>query len=107
MTEDVNISHLFRDLMTHLEGTEPAAEDLRVALNSIIGKYKLHPSVVLSLLARLSAAYIHMTQKMYNHANADVVVEEDFQNMLEAQLTDLDMSDVASEMEKMQREKLN
>ncbi|MBR2113434.1 MAG: hypothetical protein IJ929_02040 [Prevotella sp.] len=107
MTEDVNISQLFRDLMTHLEGTEPAAEDLRVALNSIIGKYKLHPSVVLSLLARLTAGYIHMTQKMYNQSNADVVVEEDFHSMLEAQLTDLDMSDLGIEIEKMKNEDVN
>ena len=96
-----------KDLMTHLEGTESAAEDLRVALNGIIGKYKLHPSVVLSLLARLTAAYIHLTQKKYNQANADVVVEEDFQNMLEAQLTDLDMSDVGREIEKMKKEDVN
>lgn len=107
MAEDVNISHLFRDLMTHLEGTEPAAEDLRVALNDIIGKYKLHPSVVLSLLARLTAGYIHMTQKMYNQSNADVVVEEDFHSMLEAQLTDLDMSDLGIEIEKMKNEDVN
>ena len=107
MANEIDISDLMKDLAQHYPGTEPAAEDLRQALNDIIRKYKLHASVVISLLARLSAACIHMTQQHYNMLHADVVVEEDFQNMLNAQLTDLDMSDVAGEMEKMKREKLN
>ena len=107
MKDEVDISALLLDLASHTEGTGPAAEDLRVALNDIIARYQLHPSVVLSLLARFTAGYIHLTQKMYNQKHDDVVVEEDFQNMLVAHLTSLDMSDVESEMEKMKREQLN
>lgn len=101
------MSEVIKDLTTHYQGTEPAAEDLRVALNDIIARYKLHPAVVLSLLARLSAGYIHLAQKVYNQTHDDVVVEEDFHNMLVATLTSLDMDDVANEMEKMKKEQLN
>ena len=51
-----------RDMLDHEEGD--AAEALRLALNGVIGKYQLHASTVISLLARLSAGYIHLTQKM-------------------------------------------
>ena len=104
---NVIMSAVIKDLTTHCQGTEPAAEDLRVALNDIIGRYKLHPAVVLSLLARLSAGYIHLAQKAYNQTHDDVVVEEDFQNMLLAHLTSLDMSDVKREMEKIEKQVLN
>lgn len=107
MKDGVDISALLLDLASHTEGTGPVAEDLRVALNDIIARYQLHPSVVLSLLARLSAGYIHLTQKLYNQTHGDVVVEEDFHNMLVASLTSLDMSDVKREMEKMKKEQLN
>ena len=105
MDMKTDLSPLFRDMLNHEEGD--AAEDLRLALNSIIGKYNLHPSRVISLLARLSASYINLTQKLYDNAGADEVVEEVFQNMLTAHLTDLDMSDVNKELEKMKREELN
>ena len=103
----VELTPLMLDLAKHVKEEGNAAEDLRQALNGIIGRYKLHPSVVISLLARLSAGYIHLTQKVYNKINADEVVEEDFQNFLTATLTDLDMSDVSAELEKMQKENLN
>ncbi len=105
MDMKTDLSPLFRDMLNHEEGD--AAEDLRLALNSIIGKYNLHASRVISLLARLSAGYIYLTQKYYNDIGADEVVEEDFQNMLTAHLTDLDMSDVDKELEKMKRKELN
>ena len=107
MDDKVDMSAVIEDLTNHWQGTEPAAEDLRVALNDIISRYQLHPAVVLSLLARLSAGYIHLAQKVYNQTHDDVVVEEDFQNMLTAHLTSLDMDDVANEMEKMKRQELN
>ena len=100
MKDGVDISALLLDLASHTEG-------LRVALNGIIARYQLHPSVVLSLLARFTAGYIHLTQKMYNQTHDDVVVEEDFHNMLVASLTSLDMSDVNLEMEKIEKQVLN
>ena len=84
-----------------------AVDELRVKLNAIIAARQLQPAVVLSLLARFTAGYIHLTQKMYNQTHDDVVVEEDFQNMLVAHLTSLDMSDVNLEMEKIKKEQLN
>lgn len=59
------------------------------------------------MLARLSAGYIHQLQQAYNQQGADVVVEEDFQQMLTAYLTSLDMSDVQSEIEKIRKQNLN
>ena len=107
MEENLHVTPLIRDMVTHIEGTEPAAEELRQALNGIIARYHIHPSVVISLLARLSAGFIHLTQQMYDKKNADEVVEEDFQNFLTATLTDIDMSDVKREMEKIKNENLN
>ena len=104
---EVELSPLMIDLAKHVKEEGDAAEDLRQALNGIIGRYKLHPSLVISLLARMSAAYIHVAQYHYNKLGADEVVEEDFQNFLTATLTDLDMSDVKREMDKIKKENLN
>ena len=52
---EVELSPLMIDLAKHVKEEGDAAEDLRQALNGIIGRDKLHPSVVISLLARLSA----------------------------------------------------
>lgn len=105
MADEVIMSQLLKDLTFYDEGT--SAEELRQSLNAIIAKHKLHVSVVISLVARLSAGCIHLAQKYYDAKNADVVVEEDFQNMLTATLTDLDMSDVAGEMEKIKKQNIN
>lgn len=105
--DEVILSPLLKDLAKHVKEEGEAAEDLRQALNGIIGRYKLHPSVVISLLARLSAAYIQLTQKVYDKQNADEVVEEDFQNFLTASLTSIDMSEVNAELEKRQNGNLN
>ena len=104
---DIDNSPLMVELAQHLEGTEPAAEELRQALNDIIGKYQIHHTVVLSLLARLSSAYIHLTQKHYNKSNTKVVVEDFFLNMLNAHLTDLDLNDISDEMERIKKMEVN
>ena len=105
--DEVILSPLLKDLAKHVKEEGEAAEDLRQALNGIIGRYKLHPSVVISLLARISAAYIQLTQKVYDKQNADELVEEDFQNFLTASLTSIDMSEVNAELEKRQNGNLN
>lgn len=105
MADEVIMSQLLKDLTFYDEGT--SAEELRQSLNAIIAKHKLHVSVVISLVARLSAGCIHLAQKYYNAQNADVVVEEDFQNMLTAYLTSIDMESVSADAEKVQREKIN
>ena len=73
----------------------------------LIARYQLSGAAALHMLARLSAGYIHQLQQAYNQQGADVVVEEDFQQMLTAYLTSLDMSDVAGEMERMRNMNLN
>ena len=95
------------DLMKEERDTNIAADLLRQKLNDLIARYQLSGAAVIHMLARLSAGYIHQLQQAYDQQGADVVVEEDFQQMLTAYLTSLDMSDVAGEVEKIKREKLN
>ena len=97
----------FDDLMNEERDSNFAAELLRHKLNDLIARYQLSGAAVIHMLARLSAGYIHQLQQAYDQQGADVVVEEDFQQMLTAYLTSLDMNDVAGEMEKIRREKLN
>ena len=94
-------------LMQEEQDTNLAAEQLRMKLNALIATHCLSGAAALHLLARLSAGYIHQLQRVLDQQGADIVVEEDFQQMLTAYLTSLDMSDVAGEVEKMEREKLN
>ena len=88
MANDVEITPLQWDLVNHADENGHAIEELRQALNSIIGKYKLHPSVVISMLARISAAYISLAQAFYKKKNVVEFVEADFVNMLSAHLLD-------------------
>lgn len=94
-------------LMKEERDSDIAADLLRQKLNDLIARYQLSGAAVIHILARLSAGYIHQLQQVYNQQGANVVVEEDFQNILTAYLTSLDMGDVAGEMEKMKKEKLN
>ena len=95
------------DLMNEERDSNFAAELLRHKLNDLIARYQLSGAAALHMLARLSAGYIHQLQQAYNQQGADVVVEEDFQQMLTAYLTSLDMSDVQSEIEKIRKQNLN
>ena len=95
------------DLMKEERETGVAAELSCQKLNDLKARYQLSGAAVIHMLARLSAGYIHQLQQAYDQQGADVVVEEDFQQMLTAYLTSLDMSDVAGEMEKMKNKELN
>ena len=95
------------DLMNEERDSNFAAELLRHKLNDLIARYQLSGAAALHMLARLSAGYIHQLQQAYNQQGADVVVEEDFQQMLTAYLTGLDMGDVQSEIEKIRKQNLN
>ena len=94
-------------LMKEERDSDIAADLLRQKLNDLIARYQLSGAAVIHILARLSAGYIHQLQQVYNQQGANVVVEEDFQNILTAYLTSLDMGDVAGEIEKMKKERLN
>ena len=95
------------DLMNEERDSNFAAELLRHKLNDLIARYQLSGAAALHMLARLSAGYIHQLQQAYNQQGADVVVEEDFQQMLTAYLTSLDMKVVQSEIEKIRKQNLN
>ncbi len=84
-----------------------ASEELRQRLNEVIASHQMSGEAVLAMLAHISAGYIHQMQRIYDQTGAEVVVEENFQNMLTAFLTDFDMSDVKTEMDKIKREQLN
>ena len=95
------------DLMKEERDTNIAADLLRQKLNDLIARYQLSGAAALHMLARISEGYIHQLQFAFNQQGADVVVEEEFQQMLTAYLTSLDMSDVAGEMERMRKMELN
>ena len=84
-----------------------ASEELRQRLNEIIARHQMSGDAVLAMLAQISAGYIHQMQCAYDQAGADEIVEETFQKMLTAFLTDFDMSDVSNEIDKIKREQLN
>ena len=84
-----------------------ASEELRQRLNEVIANHQMSGEAVLAMLARITAGYIHQMQRAYDHAGADEVVEESFQTMLTAFLTDFDMSDVRQEIDKIKREQVN
>lgn len=88
MANDVELTPLQWDLVKHANEEGNALEELRQALNSIIDRYKLHPSLVLSMLARMSACYINLTQAVYNKKGDYEFVQADFLNMLTAHLLD-------------------
>ena len=101
MANDVELTPLQWDLVKHGNEEGNALEEFRQALNSIIGRYKLHPSLVLSLLARMSAAYINLTQAVYNKKGDLEFVQVDFQNMLTAHLMDHSMDECNKALEEM------
>lgn len=101
MANDVELTPLQWDLVKHGNEEGNAAEELRQALNSIIGRYKLHPSLVLSLLARMSACYIKLTQAVYNKKGDHEFVQADFLNMLTAHLLDHTMDECQKALEEM------
>ena len=77
---------------------EPASEELRQALNGILSRHKLEPAAALFVLARITAAYIHQMQKVYNAEGYDEVIEDIYQQMLTSHLTDMEMSNVPGDI---------
>ena len=103
MTDKETISEVLR--VTDL--IQPAADELRLSLNEIIAKHQINPHETLAVLARLTAAYIQLTQKQVDAMGIDDVVEEDYQMMLSTYLSDIDMQKAVPEMDKIKKEMLN
>ena len=90
----MNDEQLIQELLQQERNVAPAAEEMRTRLNDVIERHQLNGTQVLSILARLSAAYIHQLQKAFDAAGANELVEETFQSLLTAYLTSIDMEDV-------------
>lgn len=93
---------IVEDILAQHKRLNPAAEELRKKLNGIIAEYELSSDVVILLLARLCAGYIHQTQKVMDKAGSDdpAIVNNTFHDMLRAYLTSYDMADVGEEINK-------
>ena len=88
------------------EGLE-AAESMRVALNDAICKHQLRADTTLCLLARLTANLIHAIQTQRPTPQSRDYVEEQFRLMLDCYLAQMDERDIANEMEKERKRRLN
>ena len=90
----MNDEQLIQELLQQERNVAPAAEEMRTRLNDVIERHQLNGTQVLSILACLSAAYIHQLQKAFDAAGANELVEETFQTLLTAYLTSIDMEEV-------------
>lgn len=96
-----------QELLEREKDYGPATEDLRLCLNNIIKERNLDAFNVMTILARLSAGYVHQMQMLYDDMGATEVVEETFQHIFTTFLTNYDMERVAKEVDKMKNEELN
>ena len=96
-----------QELLEREKDYGPATEDLRLCLNNIIKERNLDAFSVMTILARLSAGYVHQMQMLYDDMGATEVVEETFQHIFTTFLTSYDMERVAKEVKKMKNEELN
>jgi hypothetical protein len=96
-----------QELLEREKDYGPATEDLRLCLNHIIKERNLDAFSVMTVLARLSAGYVHQMQMLYDDMGATEVVEETFQHIFTTFLTSYDMERVAKEVDQMKREELN
>ena len=96
-----------QELLEREKDYGPATEDLRLCLNHIIKERNLDAFSVMTVLASLSAGYVHQMQMLYDDMGATEVVEETFQHIFTTFLTNYDMERVAKEVKKMKNEELN
>ena len=96
----IQLSTVIDDVMEREDEYTATGEEIKNAMNEVLNRCKPHPAVTLSILASLSAVNIRQLQQLYTSAGTDEVVEEAFQKLLTAQLTDLDMKDVKGEVAK-------
>ena len=96
-----------QELLEREKDYGPATEDLRLCLNHIIKERNLDAFSVMTVLASLSAGYVHQMQMLYYDSGATEVVEETFQHIFTTFLTSYDMERVAKEVETMKNEEVN
>ena len=98
---------VIQELLEREKDYGPATEELRHCLNHIIKERNLDAFTAMTILARLSAGYVHQMQMLYDDMGATEVVEETFQHIFTTFLTNYDMERVAKEVKKMKNEELN
>lgn len=77
----------------------PAADELREKVNEVIQSYKLSSQDVISMLARLSSAYVHLLKLQYSEPDTKDAVEYLYDKMYEFYLANYDAQDVNNEIE--------
>ena len=98
---------VIQELLEREKDYGPATEELRHCLNHIIKERNLDAFNAMTILASLSAGYVHQMQMLYDDMGANEVVEETFQHIFTTFLTNYDMERVAKEVKKMKNEELN
>ena len=96
-----------QELLEREKDYGPASEELRRCLNNIIKERNLDAFSVMTILARLSAGYVHQIQLLYDDMGIDEIVEEIYHHIFTTFLTNYDMERVAKEVDKMKNEELN
>ena len=98
---------VIQELLEREKDYGPATEELRLSLNNIIKERNLDAFNAMTILARLSAGYVHQMQMLYDDMGIDEIVEEIYHHIFTTFLTNYDMERVAKEVETMKREELN
>ena len=98
MANNFNPKEGMQTIQRHQEQVEPAAEELRQRLNEIVTAYQLSAEGALTLMARMSAAYIHLQQRFFNDPGAKDAVEDLFNQRLQHYLALFNMTEVQREM---------
>lgn len=98
---------VIQELLEREKDYGPATEELRLSLNNIIKERNLDAFSAMTVLARLSAGYVHQMQMLYDDMGANELVEETYQHIFTTFLTSYDMERVAKEVGEMKREELN
>lgn len=105
MANNFNPKEGMQTIQRHQEQVEPAAEELRQKLNEIVTAHQLSAEGALTLMARMSAAYIHLLQRSFNDPSAKDAVEDLFHNTLHTYLGKFALADVEKEMNRQNKKK--
>lgn len=98
---------ILENLLTKGRKVFPAGEELRVKLNEIISSHRLDTNAVTTLLAYLSAAYVHKVKQTLDTEEAKDLLEDIFVQDFNNFLIMFDLNDVMEEVEKMKKKELN
>ena len=94
-------------LMADHERLASAAEELRKKLNGIIAEYELSSDAVLLILARITAGYLNMTQRLLDQEGVAESIADNYNQMLNAYLFAFKMASAKFEAEQPNKDDLN